>query len=256
MNEEFPAGFAFVAGGSGGIGQAICTRLARAGADIALTYHRNAQAADKVVETVKAGGRRAIALSMAAEDPETVRAAILGARQALGRMHTLVYASGPFVEMRHISKIEPALFRDYINQDAVGFFNIIHFALPALRAGGGAIVAVHTAGLRRWPVRDALSAAPKAAVDMLIKGLSREEGRYNIRANAVGVAMIQAGMHWRLRERGDYTPERLEAMRRNRSVKEPGRAEDVAEAVLFFSSETRSRFVTGQTLNVDGGYAV
>ena len=70
--------------------------------------------------------------------------------------------------------------------DAAGFFNVAHPALPHLRTAEGCIVAVTTAATSRFPVRDGLSSAPKAAVEALVRALAAEEGRFGVRVNCVG----------------------------------------------------------------------
>lgn len=252
----FPEGVAVVTGGSGGIGSVICRRLAEAGADVTLTYRHNREAAEMAAEAVRAAGRKAAIAALSTEDHEAVQVFLDDTAHASGGIHTLVYASGPDIKMNHISKVSPELFRDFMLQDAVGFYNLVHHAIPHLRRSRGSIVACHTAGLRRYPARDILSIAPKAAVEAVIRGVAKEEGRYGIRANGVGVGGVEAGMHWRLREVGHYTPEVLELARRNRSLRHAGTAEDVAEAVLYLASDKTAHYVTGQTINVDGGYAI
>jgi NAD(P)-dependent dehydrogenase (short-subunit alcohol dehydrogenase family) len=252
----FPDGAAIVTGGSGGIGMVICRRLAEAGADVMLTYRHNRAAAEKAAESVRAAGRKAMIAPLATEDSEAVKAFLDQTAKSFGSIHTLVYASGPDIKMNHISKVSPEQFRDFMLQDAVGFYNLVFHAIPHLRQSRGSIVACHTAGLKRYPARDILSIAPKAAVEAIIRGVAKEEGRYGIRANGVGVGGVEAGMHWRLREVGHYTPEVLELARRNRSLRHAGTAEDVAEAVLFFACNKTAHYVTGQSVNVDGGYAI
>ena len=78
--------------------------------------------------------------------------------------------------------------------DAAGFFNVAHPALPHLRHARGSIVAVTTAATDRYPVRDGLSAAPKGAVEAMVRALAAEEGRFGVRVNSVGPGMLTDGM--------------------------------------------------------------
>lgn len=253
---NFGPGVALVTGGSGGIGRAVCQRLAEAGSDIAVGYRRNAVTAEDVAEEIRALGRRAITIQMDTADETATQESVDSAAQKIGGLHTLVYASGPDLPMQHISKTPPSQFRDYLLQDAAGFYNLVHPALPHLRSSRGSIVALTTAGLRRYPARDILSVAPKAAVEAVVRGVAKEEGRFGVRANAVGIAAVEAGMHWRLRESGHYNEETLELTRRNRGLMYNGQPQDVAEAVLYLASRKTAPYVTGQTINVCGGYAL
>lgn len=255
-SSDFGTGVALVTGGSGGIGRAVCQRLAEAGSDIAVGYRQNAETAKDVAEAIRSLGRRAITIQVDTADEIAVKEAVNSAAQEFGGLHTLVYASGPDLPMQHISKTPPSLFRDFMLQDAVGFYNLVHPALPHLRSSRGSIVALTTAGLRRYPARDILSVAPKAAVEAVIRGVAKEEGRFGVRANAVGIAAVEAGMHWRLRESGHYNEETLETTRRNRGLIYNGQPQDVAEAVVYLASRKTAPYVTGQTINTCGGYAL
>lgn len=256
IDHGFPRGAALVTGGSGGIGRAICRRLAEAGADVALTYHRNASAAAAVAEEVRALGRRVSMFALDTEDEQAAKQVVDTVAADFDGLHTLVYASGPDIEMNHISKTPPSVFRSYMLQDAVGFYNLVQPAIAHLRISEGSVVAIHTAGLRRYPARDILSVAPKAAVEAIIRGIAKEEGRFGIRANGIGVGTVEAGMHWRLRENGHYNEATLALARRNRSLPYMGRAEDVAEAALYLASPRTARYVTGQSISLCGGYAL
>ena len=90
-----------------------------------------------------------------------------------------------------------------VSEDAGGFFNVVRPALAHLRDAEGSIVAVTTAATTRFPVRDGLSSAPKAAVEALVRALAVEEGRYGVRANCVGPGMLTDGMAQRLIDSGE-----------------------------------------------------
>ena len=134
-----------------------------------------------------------------------------------------------------------------------GFFNTVQAVLPFIRVSKGSIVAVTTAATDRYPIRDGLSASPKAAVEMLIRGLAAEEGKYGVRANAVGPGMLSDGMAEELIARGEYSQKDLDIATRNIPLNRFGKASDIAEAVCFLASE-RANYISGQILNVDGGY--
>jgi 3-oxoacyl-[acyl-carrier protein] reductase len=247
-------GAAVVAGGSGAIGAAIARLLAERGSDVAITFRANADAAAAVVADVERCGRRGRAWQVDLVDADAARTFLLDAADSLGGVHTLVHAAGPHVPMVHLSRVEPERFRRQIEADAVAFFNLAQPALPLLRASKGSLVAVTTAATRRFPVRDGLSAGPKGAVEAVVRGLAAEEGRYGVRANCVGPGMLTDGMAERLIASGELDEGALAAARSAIPLRRFGTAQDVAELVCFLASD-RAAFVSGQMIDVDGGYA-
>jgi 3-oxoacyl-[acyl-carrier protein] reductase len=104
----FPEGFAFVAGGSGGVGSAACLALAEAGCDVALTYRTNATKAEEVAQQIRATGRRAEVMQLDLEDAEAARKALLRAAELTEHgLHTVVYATGPMVPLKFLSQVTP-----------------------------------------------------------------------------------------------------------------------------------------------------
>jgi NAD(P)-dependent dehydrogenase (short-subunit alcohol dehydrogenase family) len=254
--KDFPAtGGAFVAGGSGGIGRAIALKLADAGVGVAFTYFRNAGAGEKLAAELKAKGATALALQLDLRDAAAVQAAVTRAEAEFGGLHTVVYAAGPYITFRHISRITPEMFRDQIEHDTIGCFNLIAASLPALRKVRGSLLATVTPAIDHYAKRDVLSSAPKAAIENVVKGVAAEEGRFGVRANCIGVGLLEDGMYHALLAKGDFTPEILSRMTASMALGCMGRAEDIAEAALFLAS-SRARWITGQTLHVDGGYAI
>lgn len=252
---DFPDGAAVVIGGSGGIGSVICERLAQAGTDVVLTYHRNARRAAEVGDTIRRHGRRASIFPLPVSEPRAVSALFDLIVQEHARIHTVVIAAGSSIPMRYISQLQDDDWKRVIDADVNGFFHVVRSALPHLRKQGGSFVHISSAGVRRWPVRDGLSVVPKAAIDALLRGIAREEGRFGVRANSVALGVIEAGIFLRLKESHELDEQWMRAAIANTPLRRFGSAEEVADAVVFLASH-RAAYITGQTIFLDGGYGV
>lgn len=243
-------GVALVIGGSGGIGAAIARTLTSLGATVIITYRTRCPEA-----LLTELGPLSKAHQLDVADPDATQALIDKVVEQQGSIHTLVHAAGPHVNLKYLSQVSPKEFTQQVMNDLIGFFHVTSATLPHLRQSEGSITVVTSAATRRYPSRDGLSAAPKGGVEALARALAVEEGRYGIRVNCVGPGMLTDGMAERLMASGEMNEDALAVTMQNIPLKKFGTADDIAQAVAFLASD-RATFITGQKLDVDGGYSV
>lgn len=253
---DFPEGAVLVFGGSGGIGREVAKSFVAAGTDVAVAYRSRRDLAEAVADSIREAGRKASTHAVDVTVPENVKAAMADAVAVHGRIHTVVFAAGPVVEQVLIADTPPELWRRSIEIETNGFFNVVSAAVPHMREkGGGSFVHLGSSGHVKWPRKDGLSVVPKAANEALVRGLAREEGVNNIRANSVLVGVIEAGMFLELSRRGvfdeTWTKETLKML----ALKRWGKPEEIGHAAVFLAS-ARAAYVTGQQINVSGGFGL
>lgn len=256
MQHDFPQGAAIVFGGSGGIGRGVAVEFAKAGTDVAIVYRSKPDVAEEVAAEVRAAGRAASIHQVDVRSRTEVQAALSAAVSAHGRVHTLIWGAGPVVPQVPISDWTEEMFRNSVEIEAFGFNNAVHTALPHMRqAGGGSFVHLGSAGHDWWPALDGLSVGPKACNEALIKGIAKEEGRHEIRANSILVGVIDAGQFQIGKDAGTFTPEWEAAVKAMLPLKRWGLPKDIGQAAVFLASG-RANYVTGQTISVSGGFGV
>ncbi len=246
-------GAALVTGGTGGIGRAVVRLLAQRESNVAFTWRSDERAAHRLVDEVASYGVHVSAHQLDTADATACAGVVAEVGDRHGGVHTLVHAAAPHAPLTHLSRVEADRLTGQLGEDAGGFFNVVQPALGTLRASRGSIVAVTTAATARFPARDGLSSAPKAAVEALVRALAVEEGRYGVRANCVGPGMLTDGMSQRLVDSGELDDRTLAVARNHIPLRRFGIAIDIAEAVCFLASD-RAGFISGQKVDVDGGY--
>jgi NAD(P)-dependent dehydrogenase (short-subunit alcohol dehydrogenase family) len=243
---------ALVIGGTGGLGSAICRRLAADGYRVAIGYRSRAAAAATLAAEL-GGGASIVRCDLA--DAASVAAAFADTCALLERIDAIAFAGGVAIEQPFVAEIGEDAWSEVIETELIGFARVIGAAIPIFRMqGGGALVAVTSVATVSYPPGDALSAVPKAAIEMLGRAVAKEEGRNGIRVNMVAPGIMADGLGAEFIERL-YTPEIWETQRRRTALRRFGRATEVADAVAFLASE-RSGYITGQTLVVDGGFSL
>ncbi len=256
MGTKFPEGAVAVFGGSGGIGKGVALEFAKAGTDVAIFYRSKKDTAEAVAQDIRALGRKASIHQTDARSYEELDASFNAAVEAHGRIHSIVWGAGPVVAQVPIADWTLEQFRASMEIEAFGFYYAARIAIPHFRArGGGSFVHLGSAGHDWWPHLDGLSVAPKACNESLIKGIAKEEGIHEIRANSVLVGVIDAGQFKIGQKEGYFDAEWERNVKAMLPIKRWGKAEDIGKASVFLASND-ANYVTGQTISVAGGFGV
>jgi 3-oxoacyl-[acyl-carrier protein] reductase len=237
---------ALVTGASRGMGRATALALAASGARVIVHYGRNADEAKSVVDQIRAAGGRAdaIAADLAAPD---------GAHMLAAQVHDLVGGSlDIIVANAGISKsaaIEDMTVKDFDNLFAVNVrspYFLVQQLMPIL-SDGGSIVFLSSLGARTAVGSLSAYAATKGAIDTLVKYFAVVLGGRGIRVNAVAPGVIDTDM-----SNFTKTAEGRAAVQGMQALKRIGQPADVATVIAFLASDD-ARWITGDTIHVDGG---
>ncbi len=233
---------AVVTGGGSGIGRATAKRMAEEGAAVAV-IDLDGKRAHAVADELGA-----LAFEADVTDPDALSAAIDAAAEAMGGLTTLFNNAG-IGNLSRLHEWDPAEWDRLIAVNLTGVFLGFRAAVPHLLAsGGGAIVSTSSISGTRPAAGEAPYSAAKAAVVALTASAALEYGP-PIRVNAVAPGMIRTALTAPLLELLPHEKERYERTTPAGRIGEP---EDVADVVVFLCSDL-ARFVTGQTVVVDGG---
>jgi len=237
---------ALVTGGSRGIGAAIVRRLAHDGADVVFSYAASAKIADELVEEIEGTGRRALAVKADQAISAEVAALVHTALTAFGRLDILVNSAGVFITgMVDDTQGDLAAFDRQIDVNVKGVAAAVRAAVPLMN-DGGRIVSIGTTGAVHIPFAGAADyVATKAAVAAYTRGWSRDLGPRNITVNIIQPGAINTDMN---PQDGPFA----ESLNKLAALGRYGQPEDIAAAVAFLVGPDAG-YITGATLNVDGG---
>jgi 3-oxoacyl-[acyl-carrier protein] reductase len=235
---------AIVFGGSRGIGAAVARRLARDGADVALTYLSAPEKAAETVTAIEAEGVGGLAIRADSADPAAIRAAVAAAVERFGRLDIVVVNAGIY---RH-GLVEAFALEDLdlmLDTNIRGVFLAIQAAAPHLGEGGRIITMGSNTAVRTNVPGSGVYSMTKAAVAVMVKGAAIDLAPRGITVNNVQPGPTET----------DMTAGALEMLKPLMPVGRVGQPREVAGLVAWLASE-ESGYMTGASLTIDGGMSL
>ncbi|MCU1259975.1 MAG: 3-oxoacyl-(acyl-carrier-protein) reductase [Bryobacterales bacterium] len=244
MSKKLEGKVALITGGSRGIGAAIAKRLAADGAQVAITYAKDASAASAVVKAIELGGGKAVAIQADAANVEAVKAAVEKTIETFGQLDVLVNNAGtvipkPFEEttLEEMDRV--------IDINVRGTLATTQAALRHMKSGGRIISIGSAVGDRVQTPGLVAYSATKGAVKIFTQALSREVGGRGITVNNIQPGPIDTDLN---PASGDWAVPQKAATALDRY----GNVDEIAAAVAFIASP-ESSYMTGSNITVDGG---
>ena len=237
---------ALVTGGSRGIGRAVALLLARAGADVALTYHTRAAEAESAAREIQALGRRAYVSGGDLADPEVVDRLVSGVKREFGGLDIFVANAGVWPSQEvSLGELTVERWRNTMAANLDSVFLSTRAALGLMRPGGRVVIVSSTAG-QRGEAFHADYAATKGALISLTKSLAAEYAP-TLLINCVAPGWVDTDM-----SSPAYDQDNRDRIQRTIPLQRIASVEDIAGPILFLCSDL-ARHITGEVLNVNGG---
>jgi 3-oxoacyl-[acyl-carrier protein] reductase len=237
---------ALVTGGSRGIGRAAALLLARAGADVAVTYHTRAAEAEATAAEIRSLGRRAYVTGGDLSDPSVAERVAAEVKRNFAGLDIFVANAGVWpAEATPLAELSDERWRRTVGSNLDAVFLSTRAVLPLVRQGGRVVIVSSTAG-QRGEAFHADYAATKGALISLTKSLAMEYAP-DITVNCVAPGWVDTEM-----SAPAYSPENRERIRSGIPIGRIATAEDVAGPIVFLCSDL-ARHITGEILNVNGG---
>lgn len=238
-----------VTGGSRGIGKSIALVLAKAGANVAITYARSAEAAKAVVEEIEKEGVKATSYQADAIEFGRAEEVISDIVENWGSLDVLVNNAG-ITKDNLILRMDEQAWDEVITTNLKSIFNYSKAAAkPMMRARGGSIINISSVVGLSGNAGQSNYAASKAGIIGFTKSYAKELASRNIRANVVAPGYILTEMTENLSEKV------LEAIKQETPLGRAGNPEEVSNVVAFLASDISS-YITGEVIRVDGGMAM
>ena len=243
---------ALVTGASRGIGKAIALSLAEAGADVAVNYRKDDDAADETVREIEAMGRKAKAYAASVENWDEDEAMVAEVVADFGGIGILVNNAGIASRGQSVADTDPAEMERVVRIHAFGPHYLCKLAIPHMRkAGRGDIIMISSVATLGMGARGGPYNMGKAAMEALALTLAKEERQHGIRCNIVAPSLTVTEMGRRL-TRATTGIEDIHDLDASSPFGRVSTPEDVASAVTWLVSSANP-YANGQKININGG---
>ena len=251
MQVDLTGRSAIVTGGATGIGRAISLGLARCGASVVVGYHTSEQAAGELVAEIKEQGGTAIATLADVTSEADVQALISSAKDRLGRLDILVANAGGPTVMGPTTELTTDQWNHGLAVNCSSVFMCVKHAIPVLEEGTGRVVVNSSINARTGGGNNLSYAAPKAAVNNMVRQWAKELAGRRITVNAIAPGVIRTRIleRWTPPEVYRKLTDELIPLRRD------GLPEDCVGPVLLLASDEGS-YITGQVIEINGGLSM
>jgi 3-oxoacyl-[acyl-carrier protein] reductase len=228
--------------------------LAKEGADVAVQYIRGQEAAETAAKKIRASGRQSLAVNADVTDPDAGRMLVNKTVEAFGRLDIVAcFAGHPILRdewYKEFTKLSPAEFRRPLEVDLLGSIFVVQAALASLvKSGRGSIILIGSTPAITGDTVGIQYLVAKAGILGLTRALAQAYGPRGVRVNALALGNVDTPAMKALSEK------ERRALAEEPALKRWGTPEEVARVVAFLASDDAA-YITGQTIVVDGGYAL
>jgi len=243
---------AIVTGATDGIGRAAAMLFAKEGAKVAICA-RKIEGVNATVEAIRKAGGDAFGMAADMSSAADAEKFIEGVAKHFGRVDILVNNAGTSMRGGFL-ELTDAQYKDDLELKVFGAIRCARAAIPHMRKqGGGRIVNITTVGAKQPGAGSMPTTMSRAAGMVLTKSLSKEFAKENILVNTVSVGLLKSGQHnRRAAASGADQEEMYKKMGKDVPIGRVGEAEEAANVIVFLASGAAS-YVTGTSVNVDGG---